>query len=164
MKLQTAEKLARELMRKHLLFDWQFEFDRSKRRFGVCNFNRKTIGLSKQLTLLNGKAQVRDIILHEIAHALVGRGHGHDKVWKAMCRKIGAKPTRCYDADKVNTPAPRYVGECPVCKKIYTKNRQYRDFSINEWSCTCQSDKPWSERVKFRFVDTKTKKQYGILN
>ena len=36
--------------------------------------------------------EVRDTILHEIAHALVGPGHGHDAVWKAKCVEVGAKP------------------------------------------------------------------------
>jgi predicted SprT family Zn-dependent metalloprotease len=155
MKLLTAQKLAKELMIKHHLFDWRFEFDSSKRRFGVCNFNTKTIGLSRKLTELNGIKEVRDTILHEIAHALVGPGHGHDKTWKAMCRKIGAKPNRCYDGSKVNTPEARYVGECPVCKEVYTKDRKSRNFSITEYSCRCQGNKPWGERVTFKFKDTK---------
>jgi len=33
---------------------------------------------------------VRDTLLHEIAHALVGTAHGHDEVWKAKCLEIGA--------------------------------------------------------------------------
>ena len=158
MKLLTAQKLAKELMKKHLLFDWRFEFDNSKRRFGVCNFGTKTIGLSRALTELNGKPEVRDTILHEIAHALVGSGHGHDKTWKAMCRKIGAKPKRCYDESKVNSPEARYIGECPACKKVYTKDRKSRNFGITEYSCRCQGSKPWEEREKFRFKDTKTSK------
>ena len=153
MKLLTAQKLARELMRKHLLLDWRFEFDNSKRRFGVCNFNTKTIGLSKKLTELNGIKEVRDTILHEIAHALVGPGHGHDKTWKTMCRKIGAKPKRCYDESKVNSPEARYVGECPACKKVFTRDRKPMS---TRWSCFCQKGKPWEEREKFTFKDTKT--------
>lgn len=29
--------------------------------------------------------------LHELAHALVGPGHGHDKVWKEACLKLGLR-------------------------------------------------------------------------
>ena len=154
MKLQTAEKLARELMRKHSLYNWLFQWDNSKRRFGVCNYRYKIIGLSRKLTELNGKAQVRDTILHEIAHALVGPGNGHNKTWKAMCRKIGARPVRCYDSSTVNTPEARYVGKCPACDMVYKKNRRSRDYSITEYSCRCQRNKLWEERVKFKFVDT----------
>lgn len=154
MKLQTAQILARQLMRKHLLWDWRFEFDNSRRRFGVCNFRTKTIGLSRKLTEMNGKAEVRDTILHEIAHALVGPGNGHNKTWKAMCRKVGARPKRCYSNDKVKSPEFRYVGECPACNQIFTRDRKPRSSS---WSCLCQRGKPWEERAKFKFLDTKTK-------
>ena len=32
---------------------------------------------------------IRDTILHEIAHALVGPCHGHDAVWRQKAREIG---------------------------------------------------------------------------
>ena len=37
---------------------------------------------------------IKDTVLHEIAHAIVGGIHHHDCVWKACCNKIGAEPTR----------------------------------------------------------------------
>ena len=42
----------------------------------------------------NGPEEVRDTILHEVAHALVGPGHGHDTVWKATAAQVGARPQR----------------------------------------------------------------------
>lgn len=157
MKLQTAQLLARQLMNKHMLYGWHFEFDNSRRRFGVCNYTEKRIGLSKALTQMNRKAQVKDTILHEIAHALVGPGHGHNKTWKAMCRKIGAIPKRCYSTDKVKSPQARYIGECPSCKKTFTRDRLSREYSTIQYSCRCQTGKPWAERTKFKYVDTKNK-------
>ena len=70
MNLKDAEELALSLMRKHGLSHWEFGFDRAKRRFGACNFSKKRISLSKYLTEVNEIEQVRDTILHEIAHAL----------------------------------------------------------------------------------------------
>lgn len=51
----------------------------------------------------DGFSLIRDTILHEIAHALVGPNHCHDLVWKAKCLEIGATPRRCgasHDADR----------------------------------------------------------------
>ena len=49
-----AQELARELMRRHGLFDagWRFRFDHARRRFGCCRYGPKLITLSRPLTLL----------------------------------------------------------------------------------------------------------------
>jgi predicted SprT family Zn-dependent metalloprotease len=57
--------------------------------------------------------EIRDVILHEIAHALAGHKAGHGPVWKAAARKVGAKPSRCA-APSARPPAP-IEGRCPKC-------------------------------------------------
>ena len=52
------------------------------------------------LANLNSIEETKDVVLHEIAHALTGRGHGHDAVWKRMCIKVGARPERCYKSEE----------------------------------------------------------------
>src|SRR5437867_383020 len=106
MDLYNAHQFARQLMNQYGLHDWTFAFDHAKRRFGSCRHHSKRITLSRMLTFLNTDRQVRDTILHEIAHALT-IGHGHDSVWKAMCIRLGANPQRCYSADEVASPASR---------------------------------------------------------
>ena len=67
--------------------------------------------------LLNGIDEVRDTILHEIAHALCPKD-GHGPRWRATCRRIGARPARCYTEASVisppRAPAPYRFG-CPRC-------------------------------------------------
>lgn len=113
MELFEAQKLAVNLMIQHGLGDWRFEFDNAKRRFGVCNFRLKKIGLSSHLVKLNDEATVRNTILHEIAHALVGRKHGHNAIWRAKAIEIGCDGERCYSRETTNTPEARYIGTCP---------------------------------------------------
>lgn len=96
MDLTKAERLANDLMKKHGIDkDWKFEWSRSVMNFGQakCTWRRgvyhQIINLSKPLTEIRPESEVRMTILHEIAHALVGLEHNHDKVWKAKCLEIG---------------------------------------------------------------------------
>ena len=106
MNLYAARDLALALMRRHGLHDWAFAFDHARRRFGSCRPGRQLITLSRPLTFLNDEAQVRDTILHEIAHALTP-GDGHGPKWKRVCLAIGAEPKRCYGDAEVVSPARR---------------------------------------------------------
>ena len=98
-KLHEIKQYALEQMEKWELTEqgWSFVWDtRAVRRYGQCRYRSKEIGITKKLANINTIEETKDVVLHEIAHALVGRGHGHDYVWKRMCRKVGAKPERCY--------------------------------------------------------------------
>lgn len=99
-------QLARTLFVHHRLVGWSFSLDANWNRFGACYYDTKTITLSRPITLLSTKPEVRDTILHEIAHALVGAEHGHDEVWQAMALKIGARPEA---TGHLNQIAARYL-------------------------------------------------------
>ena len=128
MNLLEAKSLAIELMDKHNLLDlgWHFSFDNSKRRFGVCKHRIKAIGLSAPLTELNDISQVKDTILHEIAHALVGANEGHNWVWKQKAIEIGCNGERCYSRIDVEMPKGNYQAICPNCKHIHNKYKAPR--------------------------------------
>ena len=106
--------LALELMGKHGLLEkgWKFELDNAKRRFGYCRYAPKIISISKHLAKLNTEDQVKDTILHEIAHALAGPRAGHYSKWRYQAMAIGAKPERCYNGDVVQPPH-KWLGTCP---------------------------------------------------
>ena len=120
MKTTEAQQLAIELMGKHNLLEdgWTFRFDNAKRRFGCCYHKKKLITISKPLTKLNNSSEVKDTILHEIAHALTGIGAGHNWLWKATARLVGANPSRCYDSTVVVKPKHKWVGTCPSKHEI----------------------------------------------
>jgi predicted SprT family Zn-dependent metalloprotease len=152
MNIQTATILADSLMRKHGLISlgWTLELDNSKRRFGMCTHSIRAINLSMPLTELNDEFHVKDTILHEIAHALVGRGHGHGNVWKRKCIEIGAKPVRCYSIAEVTQPQMRYYATCGSCGRVHQKCR-----IINlepRRLCNCQKGISWNNRVLLNFV------------
>lgn len=122
MELHAAQLAAERLMVGHGLTaaGWIFRFDHSKLRFGVCRHHRKVISLSRHLTELNNEEQVIDTIKHEIAHAIVGVGHGHDATWKRMAAQCGAKPERCYDHG-VTQPKGKYQGVCMDCGHTFER-------------------------------------------
>ena len=126
MDLAQAEELANELLRKHGLANtWTFHFDRAVLRFGSCQYRRKRITLSAHLTMLNDEEQVRDTILHEIAHALAPPRAGHGKKWQRIARAIGCNGMRCY-GDEVVAPKPKFIGVCPNCSGKVERNRRNR--------------------------------------
>jgi predicted SprT family Zn-dependent metalloprotease len=128
MNLYEASHLARSLMTEHGLAHWSFSFDHARRRFGRCDYTNRRITLSKTLTFLNPLDEVRDTLLHEIAHALAP-GANHGPRWRAMCLKIGARPVRCYTDEKVVSPPrrpPAWLFGCPACNWWVERRRASR--------------------------------------
>jgi predicted SprT family Zn-dependent metalloprotease len=127
---QEAWILAKQLMEQHGLRDWKFGFNRRKRSLGLCRYTARILELSIHLVDRNASAEIRDTILHEIAHALVGPAHGHDDVWKAKCLEIGATPRRCAQADM---PDGRWQARCPRCAAGFSRHRRPRQ--LRGWFC-----------------------------
>ncbi|MGH7214324.1 MAG: SprT-like domain-containing protein [Tepidisphaeraceae bacterium] len=130
MNLYEAGHLARELMRRHGLLGqgWTFSFDHARRRFGCCHYHTKRITLSRPLTFLNAIDEVRDTVLHEIAHALTP-GDGHGRKWRAKCAQIGATPRRCYKDEEIVAPpraAAKYLLGCEACGWWVERRRRSR--------------------------------------
>jgi len=122
--------LAHELLARHGLHDWTFAFNRRKSALGLCLYHLRTIEVSVYLVKGSASAEILDTLLHEIAHALVGPGHGHDAVWKRQCLEIGAKPERCGQADM---PAGRWRASCGMCGKSFHRHR--RPKNMRGWYC-----------------------------
>lgn len=150
MKLTEAEKLANTLMTQHGLENWTFRFDRAKRRFGACNYTTRTISLSRHLTELNSAAQVRETLLHEIAHALSPGAH-HGKAWQEACIDLGIDPKRCYTPAEVEQPAPRYWLVCESCNLRLPRNRRSRKTFACKRCCIEKNGGKFSEKYALQF-------------
>lgn len=129
MELKKAKALTTFLMRKHGLPNtWRFSWHNKKVSLGTCSYVKKTIYLAKWYTELNDESEVRDTILHEIAHALSyerhgAKGIGHGRLWKKICIEIGATPRAC-SKNKLNKPSNhyKYVETCS-CGITYKRHR-----------------------------------------
>lgn len=117
---ELYDRLAAEL---GMPADWRLEFDSSKRRFGRCSYGPRVISLSRALVALNDEKTVGATIRHEIAHALVGPGHGHDQTWYLMALRCGDDGKRCYSDDTVETPPAPWQATCKKCGAVAKKHR-----------------------------------------
>lgn len=121
--LDSVARLARELMAKHQLNQWSFQFDNGTKRGGCCHYATQLLSLSHEFAKRASDEEIRDTILHEIAHALVGKEHRHDEVWRAKALQIGCSGRRCHDLQF--TP-PRYIVKCEHNCWVATAERRRR--------------------------------------
>ena len=87
---RKVREIFNEEMEKNNLTGWGFEFMKRKRSVGLCNYNKRIIYYSVYAIEAN-EEEIRDVARHEIAHALVGRGYGHGRVWKRKAVEIGCR-------------------------------------------------------------------------
>ena len=134
MQLEAAARIAQELMADFGLIGtglfrwasgpkWEFGWNRRKRSLGLCRYRDKKIELSVYFVAANGEVEIRDTVLHEIAHALAGQRAGHGPKWKSMCLRLGCKPERC-DKGEAIMPRGRWEARCPTCGKEYWRHKR----------------------------------------
>ena len=126
---RTAEEIdaiarrARELLEQHHLARWRFHFDNGRTRAGSCQYGPQVISLAYEFAKHAPAEEIHDTLLHEIAHALVGKAHHHDDVWRAKAMAIGCSGRRCHDLQF--TP-PRYIVQCERGCWVTTAERRRR--------------------------------------
>jgi predicted SprT family Zn-dependent metalloprotease len=137
-RLAHVHALAQDLLYRHDLSDWSFGFNRRKTEMGVCLYDPRRIELSVYFVALNDDETILDTLLHEIAHALTGPGHGHDHLWKCICHRVGARPERLsYEA---RMPEGRWQAVCAGCGMLHHKHR--RPKRMIGWYCrSCGRDR-----------------------
>ena len=119
--------------------DWDFGFDLAPSRAGVCRYAERRIDLSVSYCQAATRAEIEDTILHEIAHAIVGPRHNHDRVWKAKAREIGCQGERCH---RVQQSIPKWIGECG-CGNRWTRQTLQRRMMVNRVCAGCRGEIAW---------------------
>jgi predicted SprT family Zn-dependent metalloprotease len=124
-----VKSLATSLISQHVPH-YSFGFHGKANSLGTCNYRHKRIYYSKYFLHLT-EDEVRDTILHEIAHALT-QGDGHGRRWKQECVRLGAKPERCAAPGIQSTKQEKYILSCSKCgfsRKVFRKLKRERSCS-----------------------------------
>lgn len=106
-------KLARALMNEHGLSDWKIKWSRAKNTHGRCFYGIKTLEFSGVAFAHISEDEVRNTILHEIAHALAGAEAGHGHVWKTIHRNIGGTGAQYVAKAAAKAIPVAWIGRCP---------------------------------------------------
>lgn len=114
-KFEQALLVGAELMVEHGLGDWKIGAHNKRRVLADCVSRKKTIRYSRHFLTITSKEDFIGVTLHEIAHALVGAGHGHNSVFKKKVREIS--PNDNYSGANVSKPilTHKYDLVCPEC-------------------------------------------------
>ena len=90
------------------LYDWNVQFNyKYSRTLGTCHVLKKTIYISALFChwkMQDNPRVIRDVILHEIAHALDwvrNKQCGHGTTWVQCCNLTGANPNRFVDIQSI---------------------------------------------------------------
>lgn len=132
---------ARKIMAEHGLIDqgWVFELNnRLSSALGRCTYGKRLIELSTDHAKRDSYENILDTLMHEIAHALVGPGKGHEKEWQAMALKLGARPTSHKSRDVIDTSdVPTYV----IMRKMPDGSMLFCDTTNKRFYNQCMSGK-----------------------
>lgn len=129
-----AQNLALELMGTHGLIEagWSFRFNRAKSYAGLTDLDRREISLSGSMVDAVSPSSVRETILHEIAHALVGDDEWaeHGPLWRAKAIEIGATG----EEEEMEYIPRVFTSKCPTC------GTQGEEISLLRWRKSCASE------------------------
>lgn len=85
--LFQIENLARKMMEKYGVGHFGFEFYKGRSALGYCYTDK--IALNVVHCIEDHIDNVKDTILHEIAHAIVGIKNSHNKIWQDKAKELG---------------------------------------------------------------------------
>ena len=113
---------------------WRCNFTKTDRHIAACDHVNKRIIVSIPHLNARSEAEFQDTVRHELAHAIVGYGHGHNDVWINKAKELGLKDPRPCAASNANAgrainivetkEAPKIKAvqlRCPECGEVAEK-------------------------------------------
>lgn len=154
-KFELLKKEGLEILKKyHIdgildLKNYKIEMHRKKNSLGTCNPSKKVIWLSKLFLEVNSIETMRDVLLHEIAHALTPKD-GHGKLFKEAAKMLGCNKNNLgyFNNTEHNAPKGKYVYECINCHKIAYFHRKLKNRHSCGWCSKSFDEKYLLKEVK----------------
>ena len=140
-------KLVQDEMKWHgLLPKWRFKLDNCRTRAGSCCYTTKTLSFARGLVQRATRLEQRNVVLHEISHALAGQRHHHDRVWRAIALRIGSDGSRCHD---LTLSEPTWRFSCPrgCWTRLCYKRSYVRGAHCNVCNAACVYERYVPSRV-----------------
>lgn len=109
---QRIEDTTYTILNENGLHNWTVSFGSAYNRLGSCSHHKKTIRFSMRFAEALPWEETYDTILHEIAHAIVGPGQGHNYVWRNAARELGLSNPQSHASVDVEFEKP-WIGTCP---------------------------------------------------
>jgi hypothetical protein len=144
-------------MDQHGLIDWRVELHDYNGYLGTCNRRVKLIRISRHHIYEHDAAEVRDTILHEIAHALTPRGEpSHGKVWSGIAWNLGVRDklsghrwglTKRVQEPKTSPVRPKATPEEIAATKLAQAREQVKRFKTKIKRSQIALTK-WERKVK----------------
>lgn len=139
MEINEFVKLGAELMNKHAC-KYKLRVNKNTSRLGVCNYKKQTIYISLHHIQTSTADEVKNTILHEIAHSLC-KGEGHNHIWKKTFKELGGEGERLASEEIskkfVSEIKYKYTYVCPTCNhksgamRIWKRKKACYDCCIN---------------------------------
>ena len=105
---------------------------RMRRTLGSYTPPRKQIAISSRLLAMGDEADVRQVVLHEVAHAIVHARFGektsaHGREFRAVCDELDIKPRRHVDVTTEKWQSRvRFLSKCGHCRAIIVRKKRMR--------------------------------------
>jgi hypothetical protein len=143
---RELELSTKRLLEERGLTGWTVVFESSISRGGRCHHDSKTIGYAVPFMLYASDEQRRNTMLHEVAHAVTGPGHGHDAAWKRLFLRLGGNGSALSEYPKEVFTHENFVwlSSCPTCKDVTGMKQAPQTV----WGCAkCPKTVPVKQRI-----------------
>lgn len=140
-----------EYINKVWLYNWKIKVsEKQKRSLGLCDQTNKELRFSKFLIENETELEIKNTLIHEVAHAMVGNKEWHWRKWIEMAKFLWLKNPKTYNTS-AKQPPWLYIMQCPNCKEEISYFKKVKKTWKGCLNC-CVKFNYWKFDKKFEFI------------
>ena len=128
-KVEQATNRAIQMLHQNGVGYWRVKVTNGRKSLAITDHGERVVELSKRFILATNETDFHGIMLHEIAHILVGPGHGHGEKFKNKCAEIGLDTA--YSCHDYPIYIQRYKYICENCGVLGSSEKKERFMCTN---------------------------------